>query len=44
MNPAAFPAFDAWGTPADSLPLMQAVKRQLDPSHILNPGRFLSGL
>jgi len=43
-RPAAFPAFDAWGTPADSLPLMQAVKRQLDPSHILNPGRFLSGL
>src|SRR5262252_491142 len=29
-RPAAFPAFDAWGTPGDSLPLMRSIKRRLD--------------
>ena len=43
-RPATFPAFDAWGVAGDCLPLMQAVKRQLDPAGILNPGRFLAGL
>jgi len=42
--PAEFPAFDAWGTPGDSLPLMKSVKRQLDPANTLNPGRFLGGI
>lgn len=43
-RPAGFPAFEAWGTPGDSLPLMRAVKHQLDPANTLNPGRFLSGI
>lgn len=43
-QPASMPAFDAWGTPGDSLPLMKAVKRQLDPRSTLNPGRFLGGI
>lgn len=43
-RPAAFPPFDAWGTPGDSLPLMKSIKRQLDPSNTLNPGRFLGGI
>lgn len=43
-RPVAFPAFDAWGTPGDSLPLMRAVRQQLDPANTLNPGRFLSGI
>jgi glycolate oxidase FAD binding subunit len=34
--------FDAWGNLGDSLPLMRAIKRQLDPKHTLNPGRLLS--
>jgi glycolate oxidase FAD binding subunit len=43
-RPTAFPPFDAWGTPGDSLPLMKSVKRQLDPANTLNPGRFLGGI
>ncbi|HEY6946788.1 MAG TPA: hypothetical protein VI431_16745, partial [Candidatus Acidoferrum sp.] len=43
-RPAALFALDAWGTPGDSLPLMQAIKRQLDPVNTLNPGRFLRGI
>ena len=43
-SPAKMPAFDAWGAPGDSLPLMKAVKHQLDPANTLNPGRFLSGI
>ncbi len=35
---------DAWGSPADALPLMQAVKKQLDPNYILNRGRFVGGI
>jgi glycolate oxidase FAD binding subunit len=42
--PAKMPAFDAWGAPGDSLPLMKAIKHQLDPTNTLNPGRFLSGI
>ena len=30
---------DVWGPIGDGLPLMRAVKRQFDPSGILNPGR-----
>jgi glycolate oxidase FAD binding subunit len=36
--------FDAWGSPGDALPLMRAVKAQLDPKTILNPGRFVGGV
>jgi len=43
-RPAPLPAFDAWGPPGDSLPLMKSVKRQLDPASTLNPGRFLGGI
>ncbi len=43
-RPAKFPAFDAWGITGDSLPLMKAVKHQLDPANTLNPGRFLPGI
>lgn len=35
---------DAWGLPGSSLPLMRAVKEQLDPHGILNPGRFVGGI
>lgn len=44
FRPTTLPAFDAWGTPGDSLALMKSVKRQLDPNNILNPGRFLGGI
>jgi glycolate oxidase FAD binding subunit len=43
-RPANMQTFDAWGSPGDSLPLMKSVKSCLDPSNILNPARFLSGL
>lgn len=43
-RPTAFSPFDAWGTPGDSLPLMKAVKHQLDPRSTLNPGRFIGGI
>ena len=35
---------EAWGDPGDALPLMQALKRQLDPRGTLNPGRFVGGI
>jgi glycolate oxidase FAD binding subunit len=41
---AALPAFDAWGSPGDSLALMKSIKRQLDLANTLNPGRFLGGI
>ena len=37
-------AFDTWGNAGDALPLMKAVKRQLDPKSTLNPGRFVGGI
>ena len=43
-HPTVFPAFDPWGTPGDSLPLMKSIKHQLDPRGTLNPGRFLGGI
>ena len=43
-RPAALPTFDAWGSPGDSLPLMHAVKSQLDPKRTLNAGRFMGGI
>lgn len=35
---------DVWGDPDDGLPLMRALKTQLDPKGILNPGRFVGGI
>ncbi|MGB9466150.1 MAG: FAD-binding oxidoreductase, partial [Candidatus Acidiferrum sp.] len=43
-HPADVQRIDAWGTPGDALPLMRAVKNQLDPKNTLNPGRFVGGI
>jgi len=43
-RPAELSSFNTWGTPGDSLPLMKAVKHQLDPANTLNPGRFVGGI
>src|SRR6266436_5539724 len=43
-RPEKMPAFDAWGNAGDALPLMKAVKHQLDPQNTLNPGRFVGGI
>jgi glycolate oxidase FAD binding subunit len=43
-RPASMPPLDAWGQPGDALPLMRAVKKQLDPRNTLNPGRFVGGI
>jgi glycolate oxidase FAD binding subunit len=43
-RPSKMPAFDTWGTAGDALPLMKAVKQQLDPKNTLNPGRFVGGI
>jgi glycolate oxidase FAD binding subunit len=43
-RPAAMPSIDAWGNAGDALPLMKAVKQQLDPKSTLNPGRFVGGI
>jgi glycolate dehydrogenase FAD-binding subunit len=41
QRPHTPPPFDAWGSAGDALPLMRAVKQQLDPKNTLNPGRFV---
>ena len=43
-RPEKMPALDAWGNAGDALPLMKAVKQQLDPKSTLNPGRFVGGI
>jgi glycolate dehydrogenase FAD-binding subunit len=43
-RPASMPPLDAWGQPGDALPLMRAVKKQLDPRNTLNLGRFVGGI
>ncbi len=43
-RPEKMPAFDTWGKGGDALPLMKAVKQQLDPKSTLNPGRFVGGI
>ncbi len=43
-NSDKMPEFDAWGSAGDALPLMKAVKQQLDPGNTLNPGRFVGGI
>jgi glycolate oxidase FAD binding subunit len=35
---------EAWGDPGDALPLMRAMKLQLDPKGTLSPGRFVGGI
>jgi glycolate oxidase FAD binding subunit len=45
LEQVSLPApFDAWGGTGNALPLMRAVKRQLDPKTTLNPGRFVGGI
>ena len=43
-RPNGLASLDAWGNPGDALPLMRAVKQQLDPKGTLNPGRFVGGI
>jgi glycolate oxidase FAD binding subunit len=43
-RPDNMAAFDAWGNAGDALPLMKAVKQQLDPKNTLNSGRFVGGI
>lgn len=37
-------AFDRWGTPPASFPLMRALKERFDPERRLHPGGFVGGL
>jgi glycolate oxidase FAD binding subunit len=43
-QPSSMARLDAWGATGDALPLMKAVKQQLDPKSTLNPGRFVGGI
>lgn len=42
--PAVRRAVDPWGAPAAGASLARALKRQLDPGDVLNPGRFAYGI
>jgi glycolate oxidase FAD binding subunit len=42
--PAVRGAFDPWGTPPSSFPLMRALKERFDPHRLLQPGGFVGGL
>jgi glycolate oxidase FAD binding subunit len=42
--PAVLAQADIWGALGDSLPLMQRIKAQFDPTGTLNPGRFIGGI
>jgi glycolate oxidase FAD binding subunit len=37
-------ALSVWGPPRGDVQLMRAVKEQLDPKGIFNPGRFVDGI
>jgi glycolate dehydrogenase FAD-binding subunit len=43
-RPAAMPSIDTWGDAGNALPLIKAIKQQLDPKNTLNPGRFVGGI
>jgi glycolate oxidase FAD binding subunit len=43
-RPPTMPPLDVWGEPGDTLPLIRAIKQQLDPAATLNPGRFVGGV
>lgn len=43
--PTAFKqAIDIWGYAGNALDVMQKIKYQFDPKHLLNPGRFVNGI
>ncbi len=35
---------DVWGYPGNALSVMQRIKQQFDPHHLLNPARFVGGI
>jgi glycolate oxidase FAD binding subunit len=35
---------DVWGPPTQALSIMREIKRQFDPHHLLNPGRFVAAI
>jgi glycolate oxidase FAD binding subunit len=43
-QPRGLERLDTWGDVGDALPLMGALKLQLDPHSTLNPGRFVGGI
>jgi len=43
-QPVGLEPLEAWGSAGDAISLMRAVKYQLDPKNILNPGRFVGGI
>jgi len=43
-QPRTVERLDTWGDVGDALPLMSALKSQLDPRGTLNPGRFVEGI
>ncbi len=42
--PSAKARIDVWGENIEGLEVMRRIKEQMDPSHTLNPGRFVGGL
>jgi glycolate oxidase FAD binding subunit len=42
--PATASRMEAWGDGGDALPLMRALKQQMDAKNTLNPGRFVGGI
>ncbi len=43
-SPDLKPALDLWGVLPEGLELMKSIKRALDPTGVLSPGRFLGGI
>ena len=35
---------DTWGPPPPAIDIMHAIKREFDPAHLLNPGKFIGGI
>jgi glycolate oxidase FAD binding subunit len=42
--PTTVSRMEIWGDGGDALPLMRAIKQQMDPKNTLNPGRFVGGI